>query len=150
MIVNWFVHRLLVLQCFDLHTHEREVVFLRVECREACGLAASAVIGVVVVEANHSHHITDGSVAWLHVRAQSPQYAPEEGRLTTTRVCRDANDHGCLLKCFGGWHDWFHVIRPSVGWVQFDAVLLAKLGLGFWGRPHKARWYTFNLACHFF
>mmetsp|Transcript_92639 Transcript_92639/g.200267 ORF Transcript_92639/g.200267 Transcript_92639/m.200267 type:complete len:452 (-) Transcript_92639:14-1369(-) len=138
VVVDRLVHGLLLLQRLDLGTHEREVVLLRVQGGPARGLAARAVVGVVVIQAHHGHHVTDGRVALDHLGAQGTQDAAQEGGLAAAGVRRNADDHRGVLQLLIRIHDGLHVISPGVGRVELDAIHLTELLLGLGRGPDEA------------
>mmetsp|Transcript_6336 Transcript_6336/g.11585 ORF Transcript_6336/g.11585 Transcript_6336/m.11585 type:complete len:234 (+) Transcript_6336:692-1393(+) len=142
VVVDGLVNGLAFLQSLDLHTHEGEVVLPGVQGGEARGLAARTVVGVVIVQADNCHHVPDGCVPRLHLRAQSSQNTSKEGRFATARVRRHANDHRSVFQLCRGIHNWVHVIFPSVGRVKFNAIHLPQfvLRLGRW--PHQTSRHT--------
>mmetsp|Transcript_42916 Transcript_42916/g.108892 ORF Transcript_42916/g.108892 Transcript_42916/m.108892 type:complete len:455 (-) Transcript_42916:8-1372(-) len=142
VVVDGFVHCLALLQRLDLDTHQREVVLPGIQGRQARGLAAGTVVGVVVVQADDSHHVADGRVPRRHLRAQGTQDAAQEGGLAAAGVRSDADDHRSRADVLGRRDDGLHVVRPSVRRVQLDAIHLPQLRLGLRRGPGQTCGHT--------
>mmetsp|Transcript_39681 Transcript_39681/g.86494 ORF Transcript_39681/g.86494 Transcript_39681/m.86494 type:complete len:209 (-) Transcript_39681:108-734(-) len=138
MVVDWLVDGFASLQRRHLRVHQFEVVLLRVQGRQAGGLAPGAVIDVVVVEADHRHHVADCSVAWLHLRAEGTEDATQESGLPAARISCNADHDGRIGEARRGGHHHGHALLPVVRGVHGDVPVLLELLLRLGTGPDEA------------
>mmetsp|Transcript_81113 Transcript_81113/g.180263 ORF Transcript_81113/g.180263 Transcript_81113/m.180263 type:complete len:454 (+) Transcript_81113:3-1364(+) len=138
VVVDRLVDGLPRLQRRHLRIHELEIVLLRVQRCETCHLAAGTIVDVVVVQANHRHHVAHGGVTRRHLGAQGAEDASEESGLAATGVSCDADHDWRIRKGLRGRHNGRHALLPVVGGIHGDVAILLELGLRLRARPNQA------------